>query len=336
VRSDLVAEARVLESDGVAIRTSFTELLDLVFPIALGPMAVVAGGELASAVSNAGGLGLVGGGYGDPAWLERELAIVSNRARGKWGVGLITWKATRETVELALSYRPDVFFLSFGDPAPLLPLIIGAGCLPICQVQDVDAASEAVALGAQVIVAQGAEAGGHGALRATLPLVPAVVDAVAPTPVLAAGGIGDGRGIAAALALGADGVVVGTRFCAASEALMQPLAKQRLLAAHGGETTRTRVFDTVRGLDWPAPYTGRALRNHFVDRWHDSDAALAGDSTERERYRSAVEGADFDTAVIWAGECVDLLDRVEPAATIVERMGTEAETWLLRAPGLVT
>jgi nitronate monooxygenase len=203
-------------------------------------------------------------------------------------------------------------------------------------VQDVDAAREAVALGAQVVVAQGTEAGGHGAVRSTMPLVPAVVDAVAPTPVLAAGGIGDGRGIAAALALGAAGVVVGTRFCVAAEALVHPLAKQRLLAARGGETARTRIFDSVRGLAWPPEYTGRALRNDFLERWHDSSHALTDETTERERYRLAVEEADFDTAVIWAGECVDLLDREEPAATIVERMGAEAEASLRRAPSLIS
>ena len=319
----------------MAIRTALSGLLDLTYPIVLAPMGVVSGGELAAAVSNAGGLGLVGGGYGDRDWLERELRIASTRAERKWGVGLITWSATPESVELALSYRPDVFFLSFGDPAPYIPTIVSSGCLVMCQVQEVDAACEAAGLGAHVIVAQGAEAGGHGAVRATLPLVPAVVDAVAPTPVLAAGGIGDGRGVAAALALGAAGVVVGTRFCAASEALTHPLAKQRLLSAHGGETARTQVFDVVRGLDWPVPYTGRALRNRFVDQWHGQETELAGDAAERERYRSASECCDFDTAFIWAGECVDMVDGVEPAGAIVENLGASAKAWLSRAPSLV-
>jgi nitronate monooxygenase len=320
----------------VAIRTPFTELLGLTYPLALAPMGVVAGGELASAVSNAGGLGVVGGGYGDLAWLERELEIVSTRVRGNWGAGLITWSATPESVQLVLSYRPAVVFLSFGDPAGHAQTITDAGCLLICQVQDVDEARDAVALGAHVIVAQGTEAGGHGALRATLPLVPSVVDAVAPTPVLAAGGIGDGRGVAAALALGAAGAVLGTRFCVAKEALLHPRAQQRLLSARGGETLRTRVFDIVRNIDWPAPYTGRALENRFLRQWQGSEMALSEDGGARERYRVAAEEADFDTAFVWAGECVDLLDRVEPAATIVDRIGAEAEAWLLGAQALVS
>jgi nitronate monooxygenase len=248
----------------VAVRTPVTELFELIYPIVLAPIGAVSGGELAAAVSNAGGLGFVGGGYGDREWLVRELEIVAARTQRAWGVGLITWSATKESVELALSYRPAAFVLSFGDPRPFVRLIKEAGCLLVCQVQDVQAAREAQAMGADIVVAQGTEAGGHGARRATLPLVPAVVDAVHPTPVLAAGGIGDGRGVAAALALGAAGALIGTRFCVAEEALLHPLAKQRLVSASGDDTQRTRVFDIVREYSWPIPYTGRALRNPFL------------------------------------------------------------------------
>jgi nitronate monooxygenase len=320
----------------VAIRTPLTELLELTYPIVLAPMGAASGGALAAAVSNAGGLGLVGGGYGDPAWLERELEIMTTRTRRKWGVGLITWAATESSVELALRYRPDAFFLSFGDARGLVPAITDAGCVLICQIQDVEAALEAKAMGADVVVAQGAEAGGHGAVRATLPLVPAVVDAVSPTPVLAAGGIGDGRGVAAALALGAAGAVIGTRFCVAEEALIHQRAKQRLVSARGSETLRTRAFDTVRKHDWPEPYTGRALRNQFLEQWHDRDAALAPNVAEHERYRSAVERGDFDTAPVWAGESVDLVDAIEPASTIIDRIGRQAERWLREAQTFVT
>src|SRR5690606_21593369 len=128
--------------------------------------------------------------------------------------------------------------------------------------------------GADLIVAQGTEGGGHGGLRATLPLVPAVVDAVAPLPVLAAGGIGDGRGLAAALMLGAQGVLVGTRFCATPQALGNDDAKRRIVEARGDETLRTRVFDIVRGYDWPPPYTGRGLPNRFMQRWHGHEEEL--------------------------------------------------------------
>jgi nitronate monooxygenase len=317
------------------VRTRFTEMFGLSHPIALAPMGAVSGGELAAAVSNAGGLGLVGGGYGDPQWLARELGIAAGKSRGKWGAGLITWRAARETVELVLSYRPHAFFLSFGDARPFIPAVKHAGCVLIMQVQEVDAAREAKAQGADIIVAQGAEAGGHGATRATLPLVPAVVDAVHPTPVLAAGGIADGRGLAAALALGAAGAVLGTCFCVADEALTHPNAKRRILESSGGQTARTHVFDTARGYTWPAPYSGRALRNSFFERWHDRDEALAGDADELVRYRAAAQAGDFDTALVFAGEAVDLIHKIEPAAAIVERISDGAERCLRSAAGLL-
>ena len=319
----------------MTIRTALTEAFGLQYPLVLAPMGAVAGGELAAAVSNSGGLGLVGGGYGDPQWLKRELDIVATKSRGKWGAGLITWHASAEALELALSYRPQAFFLSFGDARPFIPVIKRAGCVLIMQVQDVAGAREAKAQGADFIVAQGAEAGGHGATRATLPLVPAVVDAVHPTPVLAAGGIADGRGLAAALALGAAGAVLGTSFCVANEALVHPNAKQRIVASEGGQTARTRIFDTARGYSWPAQYTGRALRNRFFEQWHDRDDALAAHAQELARYRAAAQSGDFDTALIYIGEAMDLVHRIEPAASIIERIGSDAERWLRNARDLL-
>jgi len=223
----------------VAIRTALTEAFGLAYPIVLAPMGQVAGGRLAAAVSNAGGLGLVGGGYGDPDWLVRELGLVRAATDRPWGVGLITWHATPAAVELALRAHPAAFLLSFGDVRPLAPAIKDAGCALICQVQDVEAARAAAAAGADFVVAQGSEAGGHGAIRATLPLVPAVVDAVAPVPVLAAGGIADGRGLAAALMLGAHGAMVGSRFAAAGESLAHEQAKARIVAARAAATSWT-------------------------------------------------------------------------------------------------
>lgn len=315
------------------IVTALTEMFRLRHPIILGPMGGVSGGHLAATVSNAGGLGLVGGGYGDPAWLRRELARAAEEASGPWGVGLITWSIDRSVLELALGYRPDAFMLSFGDPRPYAPAIKSAGCKLICQVQDVEQARVAREAGADLIVAEGSEAGGHSGARATLPLVPAVVDAVAPTPVVAAGGIADGRGLAAALMLGAHGALLGTRFYASAEALGQDSAKQRIVAARGEETARTRVFDIVRGYVWPPVFAGRALRNRFLERWdgreHELAAAL---ETERAAYQAAARAGDYDTAVVWAGEAVDLINSVESAATLVARISAEAEARLRSAP----
>lgn len=319
------------------IATALTRMFGLRHPIVLAPMGAVSGGRLAAAVSNAGGLGLVGGGYGDPAWLRTELELVRSGTQRPWGVGLITWAIEPAVLELALSFRPAAFMLSFGDPRPWVPAIKAAGCRLICQVQTVADARLAKDAGADVVVAQGTEAGGHGAQRATLPLVPAVVDAVAPLPVLAAGGIVDGRGLAAALALGAHGALIGTRFYASIEALAYPTAKARVVAAQGGDTMRTGVFDIVRGYAWPAPYTGRALTNRFVQRWHGREDALRNAlEGERAAFRSAAAAGDFDTAMVWAGEGVDLIDDVPAADALVERISADAETRLRGAAALVT
>jgi nitronate monooxygenase len=320
----------------VGISSAVTEKFGLEYPIVSAPMGSVAGGRLATAVSNAGALGLVGGGYGDSDWLRTELSIARDGTSRPWGVGLITWHATQEVVELALSYEPHVFMLSFGDPRPFVPAIKEAGCTLICQVQDVEDGIAAKAAGADIIVAQGTEAGGHGADRSTLPLVPAVVDAVAPTPVLAAGGIVDGRCLAAALMLGAQGALMGTRFYAATEALGHQRAKERIVAANGGDTRRTRVFDVVRQYVWPQPYTGRAIRNPFMERWdgREDDLGAALDD-EILGFRAAVRDGDFDTAMIWAGEGVDLISDVAPAGELVRRIGTEAEARLWHASDLL-
>jgi nitronate monooxygenase len=320
----------------VSITTALTEKFGLEYPIVSAPMGAVAGGRLAAAVSNAGALGLVGAGYGDPDWMRAELSTARSEASRPWGVGLITWHATQEAVELALSYKPHAFMLSFGDPGPFVPTIREAGCALICQVQSVEDGRVARAAGVDVIVAQGTEAGGHGADRATLPLVPAVVDAVAPTPVLAAGGIADGRGLAAALMLGAQGALIGTRFYAATEALGHERAKERIVAATGSDTRRTRVFDVVREHAWPRPYTGRAIRNPFMERWdgREDDLTAALDE-EIPGFQAAVRDGDIDTAMVWAGEGVDLISDVVPVGELVRRISAEAEARLRHASELL-
>jgi len=308
------------------IETALTNLFGLQHPIVLAPMGRIAGGRLAAAVSNAGGLGLVGGGYGDAQWLATELSLARQGTMRAWGVGFITWSAHRSVVELALRHGPDAVMLSFGDPEPYARMVKASGAALICQVQDLEEAQRAVRAGADLIVAQGTEGGGHGGRRSTLSLVPAVADAVAPIPVVAAGGIADGRGLAAALMLGAHGALIGTRFYAALESLGHPEAKRRICAARGDETARTRVFDVVRGLAWPEKYPGRALRNAFLQRWHGHEAELAeAVPAERRRYQSAADERDFDTAAVWAGESVDLIDEVEAAGAIVQRIAAAAE-----------
>ncbi|TFL13329.1 nitronate monooxygenase [Pusillimonas caeni] len=318
------------------ITTPFTESFDLRHPIVLGPMGGVAGGRLAAAVSNAGGLGLVGGGYGDLAWLKTELALAKELSTRPWGAGFITWNISEAALELVLEARPSVLMLSFGDPGKYAATIKAADCRLICQVQDVAGARLAQAAGADVIVAQGTEGGGHGGSRATMALLPAVVDAVSPTPVLAAGGIADGRGLAAALMLGAQGVLLGTRFYATREALGHDQAKQRIVQGQGDATQRTRVFDIVRGYDWPAGYTGRALRNRFIERWEGREEELArGVDIEGPAFWAAAADGDYDVAMVWAGEAIDLIDSIPSAAEVVEQVSAQAELRLRSAAGLL-
>ena len=322
--------------EAVMITTALTRRFALQYPLVLAPMGGVAGGELAAAVSNAGGLGLVGGGYGDTAWLRRELDLVRQLTEKPWGVGLITWAISPGVLQLTLDYRPHAVMLSFGDPRPHAKSIKDRGAVLICQVQDIESAHLAMQAGADFIVAQGTEAGGHGSARATLPLVPAVVDAVAPLPVLAAGGISDGRGVAAALMLGTEGALIGTRFYASHQALGAAAAKREITTRRGGDTLRTQVFDIVRGYDWPAPYTGRAVRNDFIARWHGNEAALAASlDVERPAYFSAAQAEDVATAVVWAGEGIDMIDAVEDAARLVVRIGAQTEAQLNRGVNLL-
>jgi nitronate monooxygenase len=254
------------------------------------------------------------------------------------GIGFITWHLAQHPKRLAfaLARRPKAIMLAFGDATPFVAPIRKAGAKLIMQVQTLKDARRAAELGADLIVAQGGEAGGHGASRGTLPLTAAIVEAVAPVPVVAAGGIADGRGLAAALALGAAGVLVGTRFYATRESLGQDSAKAALTRGEGDATVRTTVFDLIRKIDWPKPYTGRALRNRTIERWHGNEGALLADvDAQQTAYAAAAAKGDLDTAVLWAGEGVDLIRDVPPAGAVVERMVAEAQAALARAAALV-
>ena len=313
----------------MAIRTALTDLLGIRSPVLLAPIAFISGGALAAAASRAGGLGFIGGGYGDRAWLDEEARRVDGE---RVGVGFITWSLARQPdlLDLALDRAPSAVWLSFGDARPFVERIKARGARLVLQVQTVAAAREAKALGADVIVAQGVEAGGHGHTRSTLPLVPAVVDAVAPVPVVAAGGIADGRGLAAALMLGAAGVACGTAFYVAEEALAHPAAKERLAAASGDATQRSAVADVARRIEWPEPWTIRTLESEFTRRWRADLERLRDNQRELERYAQARDAGDFETVAVIAGEAADLVRAVEPAGRIVERMVGEAEALLRR------
>jgi nitronate monooxygenase len=315
----------------MTLRTAFTDMFSLQYPIALAPMGGASGGAIAAAVSNGGGLGLVGGGRQDLGWLDRELGLAAAGTAKPWGVGFQSWSTEPATVDRALAYRPAAVMLSFGDPWPLAPAVRAAGAVLIMQVTDLTEAREALAVGADVIVAQGTEAGGHGGTRSTLPFVPAVVDLAAPTPVLAAGGIADGRGVAAALALGAAGALIGTRFLAALEALVPPYVPKAIIDGSGDDTERSRVSDLARGAPWPAKYGARTFRNSFFDRWRGRESELEADAAARQEYQDAITRGDLPPDPVWAGEAVDLITDVAPAAEIVAALSAQAEDALARA-----
>jgi nitronate monooxygenase len=324
-------------SAATGLPTRLTDLFGIEQPILLAPMALVSGGRLAAAVTRAGGLGLIGGGYPDAEWLQTQI----DRAEGaRVGYGFITWSLARNpgVLDVALERGPAAVMLSFGELQPFADRIHAAGVPLIAQVQNLDQTRRALDAGAEVIVAQGGEAGGHGmSVRSTFTLVPEVVDFVADrsaaTLVAAAGGVGDGRGLAAALALGADGAVVGTRFWATPEALVSPKAQRRAVAAGGDDTVRTRVYDVVRRLDWPTGYTVRALNNAFLDTWHGNEADLSARLAEAiGAYEKALAAEDFDTAAILTGEAVGRIREVRPAAEIVAEMVGDAKRILNRDP----
>jgi nitronate monooxygenase len=318
------------------MRTRLTELFGIEHPILSAPMGMAAGGMLAAAVSHAGGLGLIGGGYGDGEWLEREFAAAGN---ARVGCGFITWSLAKQPqlLDQVLDRKPAALMLSFGSPAPFATRIRESGARLICQVQSMSHARDAVEAGADVIVAQGGEAGGHGGNRSTLTLVPEIADflaGAAPAIVLvAAGGIADGRGLAASLMLGADGVLIGSRLLASAEAEVPPAFRQAIVTADGDSTVRTAVIDIVRKYDWPG-FDGRALRNRFVNSWHGREGELANPATnddENERYWNAVRSGDADNAGVFAGEAAGLIRDVQPAARIVTDMVAQAERLLGKA-----
>lgn len=287
-------------------------------PVLMAPMAKIAGGELAGAVSAAGGIGIVGGGYGDEGWIAEQMRLTRGE---RVGIGLITWNMHDGAVESALTHEPAAVWLSFGDPAPHIPTIHDAGAIAICQVGTVDEAVAAVDAGADIIVVQGSEAGGHGRPgRALFGLLPPICDALTTTPVVAAGGITDRRGFDAALALGAAGVALGTALYATQEALDVPAAKDRLVLARGDDTVQSRVYDLVRGPEWPAEYTGRSIKTKLTDTWAGREETLRIDVEPiAAQHAEAAANADMSIRVVWAGEGLDLIEDIVPANEVIER-----------------
>ncbi|MGO4685828.1 NAD(P)H-dependent flavin oxidoreductase [Hyphomicrobium sp. 2TAF46] len=311
------------------LRTRLTEKLDLRLPVIGAPMAFAAGGRLAAAITDAGGLGLIGGGYGDADWLSQEFAAAGNR---RVGCGFITWALRKkpELLDLVLEHHPKAVLLSFDDPSPFAARIKDRGITLICQIQTRRDAEHALDCGADVIVAQGSEAGGHGEKRGTFSLVPEIADLIAkvspPTLLCAAGGVADGRGLAAALMLGADGVLVGSRLWASEEANVSTRMHQAALGATGDDTIRSQVMDLARKLDWPARYSARVLKNRFIERWHGHETELRAVADEEAvKYLAAWAAGDPENSNTFVGEAAGIIHEIEPVARILDRMVQDAE-----------
>lgn len=320
----------------MTLRTRLTEKFGITHPVISAPMAITAGGALAAAVTGAGGLGLIGGGYGDSEWLKGAFKDAGN---ARVGCGFITWSLAKQPqlLDQVIAHSPAAVVLSFGDPMPFGPRVKQAGIPLICQTQNIGHVRDALKAGADIIVAQGTEAGGHGASRSTLAFVPEVADLLAKespqTILVAAGGIADGRGLAAALMLGAEGVLVGSRFWASREAKVHPSLQAAGIGANGDATIRTSVVDIARELAWPKEFSARVMKNKLVEEWHGREPELAKVSArEKKRYFDAQERGDPNETGVWVGEAAGLMHEVKPAADIVRMIAEEAEALLNARP----
>jgi nitronate monooxygenase len=309
------------------LSTPWSRRTGLLVPIVNAPMGGVAGGRLAAAVSAAGGLGMVGmGSDGSVASLTAELTHVT----GKFGIGLVDWVLAEQPglLEAALAARPMLLSVSFGADLSWAEQAHAAGIATATQVYTSAEALHAQDAGIDVLVARGAEGGGHGDMRvATLPLLDAVLDAVS-VPVLAAGGIASPRSLAAVLAAGASGAWLGTCLSACSEALSSDGARRALIAAGETDTTATRVFDVARQRPWPARFPSRVLSNDYLARWTGREEALAADPAGRAELSAGVVAGNTDTAPVDAGQGVGMVTVVAPAAQVIAELCGGAEQLL--------
>jgi nitronate monooxygenase len=301
-------------------------------------MAGAAGGSLAAAVSNAGGFGLIGGTTPDgPDGLRKMIRDARDRTDRPFGVGFISsFPGLEDLVRTALEEGVAAIAHSFADPAPYVAAAHDRGIKVLLQVQTVGQAKAAVRAGVDLIAAQGTEAGGHTGYSGGLAFVPAVVDAAEGIPVVAAGGVADGRGLAAALMLGAEGVWVGTRFVASEEAMTPAWAQERVVEAGADDTVLTRAYDLTTGAAFPKGIGDRVLRNAFTEAWHGRDEAVWENREELAvQVVAAIPEGEASVAPVRAGVAAGLIHEILPAGEIVRRMAAEAERILRERPSQV-
>jgi NAD(P)H-dependent flavin oxidoreductase YrpB (nitropropane dioxygenase family) len=322
------------------LRTRVCELLGIEHPIALGGMGSVYSPPLVAAVSNAGGFGAMGCHYLDADGVRAGVAAVRERTNKPFALNFLLFDVNEDGFAVALASRPAG--IAFAWPRPeqdLKPFVVrahDAGAKVTFMAGGVPEAVRAAEAGADIVIAQGSEGGGHVGWQGSLPLIPMVVDAVAPLPVLAAGGIADGRGLAAALALGADGVLLGTRFLATEESTLHPNFRQAIVDADGHDTLLSEIPDLAAGRVWPGAMS-RSRRNRFIERWAGREWALRQRQAEAlADVQAARKRGDIDEAPLSMGQDAGLIHDVPKAGEIVTRMVAEAEQILSqRLPTLV-
>ncbi|HUZ49733.1 MAG TPA: nitronate monooxygenase [Candidatus Dormibacteraeota bacterium] len=319
------------------IATEICRLLEIEVPILNGAMTPQAGGALARAVGDAGGFGMLGFAEGEStASIREQVGIVAAGGNGRFGVGLVEWMVRRrpELFELAIEAQPRLVCISFGDPQPYVDRLHSRGILVAAQVQSRALAQRAIDAGVDVLVAQGTEAGGHTGAVGTLPLLQIVLD-MTDRPVLAAGGIVSGRGLAAVIAAGAAGAWIGTPFLMATESRTNPAAQALIAASDETQTLRTSVYDRLQHTGWTPEFSGRALRNPFVERWDQHEDALLSDAAAVQDFERAKQAGDFSVAHVYAGQSVGQLEGVRPAGEIVRTIEREAIERLRRIPPML-
>jgi NAD(P)H-dependent flavin oxidoreductase YrpB (nitropropane dioxygenase family) len=285
--------------------------------------------ELVAAVSGAGGLGAMGCHYLKPEQIQVGTAAVRKLTNRPFALNFLLFDIEEDTFASALDLRPAVIALAWPLPQQDLKQYVerahAAGCKVTFMAGGVPEAVRAAKAGADVIIAQGTEGGGHVGWQTTMTLVPMVVDAVAPIPVLAAGGIADGRGLAAAIMLGADGVLLGTRFLASTESSLHPNFKQSIVESDGHDTLLSEIPDVAAGLVWPGAMS-RSRRNRFIERWAGREWALRQRQAEaKAALQAARKAGDVEEAVLSMGQDAGLIHDIAPAAEIVARIAEDAE-----------
>jgi NAD(P)H-dependent flavin oxidoreductase YrpB (nitropropane dioxygenase family) len=311
------------------IHTPICDLLGIEHPIALGGMGSIYAPDLVAAVSNAGGLGAMGCHNKSVEQIATGTSEIRERTNNPFGLNFVVFDFHEDRFATALAMKPAV--MAFAWPRPdqdLRPLIArchDAGCKVTVMAGGVPEALRAVEAGSDVIIAQGTEGGGHVGWQATMALVPMIVDAVAPVPVLAAGGIADGRGLAAALALGADGVLLGTRFLASEESPLHANFKQAILDSDGHDTFLSDIPDLASGKVWPGAMS-RNKRNRLIERWAGREWALRRASAAAfASIQEARKAGDVNEAPLSMGQDAGLIHDIPSAGEIVRRIAEQAE-----------